>query len=103
MILRLYTSSHLPLTQVYSFELASQLLKSRCGQVVLTADWQDSAYQRVHLQKAQRRPSHYWHRQAGFGALSEGTVRQHPSLAIQKLGARNRMEAARLAEQKGWL
>lgn len=36
-------------------------------------------------------------------ALSEGTVRNHLSIAIQKLGARNRMEAARLAEQKGWL
>ncbi len=35
--------------------------------------------------------------------LSEGTVRNHLSVAIQKLGARNRMEAARLAEQKGWL
>ncbi len=36
-------------------------------------------------------------------SLSEGTVRNHLSLAIQKLGVRNRMEAARLAEQKGWL
>ena len=36
-------------------------------------------------------------------SLSEGTVRNHLSSAIQKLGARNRMEAARLAEQKGWL
>ncbi len=36
-------------------------------------------------------------------SLSEGTVRNHLSLAIQKLGTRNRMEAARLAEQKGWL
>ncbi len=35
--------------------------------------------------------------------LSEGTVRNHLSTAMQKLGARNRMEAARLAEQKGWL
>ncbi len=35
--------------------------------------------------------------------LSEGTVRNHLSVAIQKLGAHNRMEAARLAEQKGWL
>jgi two-component system response regulator DesR len=35
--------------------------------------------------------------------LSEGTVRNHLSIAMQKLGARNRMEAARLAEQKGWL
>jgi two-component system, NarL family, response regulator DesR len=39
-----------------------------------------------------------------FGAsLSEGTVRNHLSTAMQKLGAQNRMEAARLAEQKGWL
>lgn len=36
-------------------------------------------------------------------AVSEGTVRNHLSAAIQKLGARNRLEAARLAEQKGWL
>jgi len=36
-------------------------------------------------------------------SLSEGTVRNHLSTAIQKLGVHNRMEAARLAEQKGWL
>lgn len=35
--------------------------------------------------------------------LSEGTVRNHLSTAIQKLGAHNRMEAARLVEEKGWL
>jgi two-component system response regulator DesR len=35
--------------------------------------------------------------------LSEGTVRNHLSIAMQKLGARNRMEAARRAEQRGWL
>ena len=35
--------------------------------------------------------------------LSEGTVRNHLSIAIQKLGGRNRVEAARLAERKGWL
>ncbi len=35
--------------------------------------------------------------------LSEGTVRNHLSIAMQKLGASNRMEAARLAERKGWL
>ena len=35
--------------------------------------------------------------------LSEGTVRNYLSVAIQKLGARNRIEAAHLAEQKGWL
>jgi two-component system, NarL family, response regulator DesR len=36
-------------------------------------------------------------------SLSKGTVRNHLSVVIQKLGAHNRMEAARLAEQKGWL
>jgi two-component system response regulator DesR len=35
--------------------------------------------------------------------LSQGTVRNHLSAAIQKLGARNRAEAVRLAQQKGWL
>jgi two-component system response regulator DesR len=36
-------------------------------------------------------------------SLSEGTVRNHLSTAIQKLDAHNRLEAARRAEQKGWL
>jgi two-component system response regulator DesR len=35
--------------------------------------------------------------------LSEGTVRNHLSMAIGKLGARNRSEAARLADERGWL
>jgi two-component system response regulator DesR len=35
--------------------------------------------------------------------LSEGTVRNHLSAAIRKTGARNRAEAARIAEDKGWL
>jgi two-component system response regulator DesR len=35
--------------------------------------------------------------------LSEGTVRNYLSEAIQKLGARNRSDAARIAEQRGWL
>jgi two-component system response regulator DesR len=40
---------------------------------------------------------------AGTLFLSEGTVRNYLSEAIQKLGARNRVEAARIAEQQGWL
>ncbi len=35
--------------------------------------------------------------------LSEGTVRNYLSVAIQKLNAHNRIEAAHIAEQKGWL
>lgn len=35
--------------------------------------------------------------------LSEGTVRNYLSTAIKKLSVRNRVEAARLAERKGWL
>ncbi len=35
--------------------------------------------------------------------LSEGTVRNYLSEAISKLGAGNRVEAARIARMKGWL
>jgi two-component system response regulator DesR len=35
--------------------------------------------------------------------LSEGTVRNYLSEAINKVGARNRVDAARIARQKGWL
>jgi len=35
--------------------------------------------------------------------LSEGTVRNHISTAIQKLNVHNRIEAAQLARQRGWL
>jgi two-component system response regulator DesR len=36
-------------------------------------------------------------------SLSQGTVRNYLSLAIQKTGARNRAEAVRTARDKGWL
>ncbi|MBN9104440.1 MAG: response regulator transcription factor [Propionibacteriaceae bacterium] len=35
--------------------------------------------------------------------LSEGTVRNHLSMAIGKTGAANRAEAVRIAEENGWL
>ncbi|BCL83928.1 DNA-binding response regulator [Ktedonobacteria bacterium brp13] len=35
--------------------------------------------------------------------LSQGTVRNYLSVAIQKMGTHNRIEAANLAKQKGWL
>jgi two-component system, NarL family, response regulator DesR len=35
--------------------------------------------------------------------LSEGTVRNYVSAAITKTGARNRVEAVRLADERGWL
>jgi two-component system response regulator DesR len=35
--------------------------------------------------------------------LSEGTVRNYLSSALQKLDARNRIEAIRIAQQNGWL
>jgi two-component system response regulator DesR len=40
---------------------------------------------------------------AGTLRLSEGTVRNYLSEAINKLGAGNRVEAARIARMKGWL
>ena len=35
--------------------------------------------------------------------LSEGTIRNYLSEAMSKLGANNRVEAARIARAKGWL
>ncbi|MER5947092.1 response regulator transcription factor [Streptomyces sp. NPDC001904] len=35
--------------------------------------------------------------------LSQGTVRNYLSVAIQKLAVRNKAEAVRVAEEKGWL
>jgi two-component system response regulator DesR len=35
--------------------------------------------------------------------LSEGTVRNYVSAAITKTGARNRVEALRIADERGWL
>ncbi len=40
---------------------------------------------------------------AGELRLSEGTVRNYLSEAISKLGAENRVDAARIARTKGWL
>ena len=40
---------------------------------------------------------------AGRLHLAEGTVRNYLSTAITKLGVRNRIEAARLARDRGWL
>jgi len=40
---------------------------------------------------------------AGKLFLSEGTIRNYLSTAIAKTGARNRTEAARLADERGWL
>lgn len=40
---------------------------------------------------------------AGKLSLSEGTVRNYLSACIQKTGARNRAEAVRIAQEKGWL
>lgn len=40
---------------------------------------------------------------AGELRLSEGTVRNYLSDAIAKLGAANRVDAARIARQRGWL
>lgn len=40
---------------------------------------------------------------AGVVHLSQGTVRNQLSAVIQKLGARNRVDAVRIARDKGWL
>jgi len=40
---------------------------------------------------------------AGKLVLSEGTVRNYLSAAMAKVGARNRAEAVRIADERGWL
>jgi two-component system, NarL family, response regulator DesR len=40
---------------------------------------------------------------AGRLFLSEGTVRNYLSAAIGKIGVRNRIEAVRIADERGWL
>jgi len=40
---------------------------------------------------------------AGRLFLSEGTVRNYLSAAIAKTGVRNRVEAVRVADERGWL
>jgi two-component system, NarL family, response regulator DesR len=40
---------------------------------------------------------------AGMLFLSEGTVRNYLSAAITKTGVRNRLEAVRVADERGWL
>jgi len=40
---------------------------------------------------------------AGELGLHEGTVRNYVSEAISKLDASNRVDAARIAREKGWL
>jgi two-component system response regulator DesR len=40
---------------------------------------------------------------AGKLFLSEGTVRNYLSAAIGKIGVRNRIEAVRIADERGWL
>lgn len=43
------------------------------------------------------------HAIAGTSGLARGTVRNYLHEAISKLGASNRIEAARIAREKGWL
>ena len=49
------------------------------------------------------RRRHPWRRSPARAHLSEGTVRNHLSAAIGKTGATTRSEAARIAQDRGWL
>jgi two-component system response regulator DesR len=40
---------------------------------------------------------------AGQLCLTAGTIRNHISSIITKVGARNRVDAIRIADQSGWL
>jgi two-component system response regulator DesR len=94
-------------------EVASQLTKTGfSGKVVIVTTFDRPGYLRAAISAGasgfllKDAPA------AGHGAiadiagrlhLSPGTVRNHLSAAIQKLGARNRAEAVEIAQRKGWL
>lgn len=70
------------------------------------AAWDDAADPLTDRERQVLRLAAEGHSSAKIAAelhLSEGTVRNYLSEAISKLGAENRVEAARLARQKGWL
>ena len=66
------------------------------GESPLTAREHDVLRAAMHARHGGRRSPPTLH-------LSEGTVRNYLSAAIQKLGARNRREAIAHAVEKGWL
>jgi two-component system, NarL family, response regulator DesR len=62
----------------------------------------------VHSTRARGARGERWQRAdlseiAGRLYLSEGTVRNYLSAAIGETGARNRIEAVRIAREKGWV
>ena len=77
-------------------EVASQLVKTAsCGKVVIVTTFDLPGYLRAAMGAIADI--------AGRLHLSPGTVRNHLSAAIQKLGARNRAEAVEIAQRKGRL
>ncbi len=92
-------------------ELAAAVRRVRRGERVIDPDLAAEAWASDADPLSERERQILW--RAGEGrsgpeiaaelGLSEGTVRNYLSEAISKLGATNRVEAARIARQKGWL
>ena len=92
-------------------ELAAAVRRVRRGERVIDPDLAAEAWASDPDPLTERERQILW--RAGEGrsgaeiaaelSLSEGTVRNYLSEAISKLGAANRIEAARIARQKGWL
>ena len=92
-------------------ELANAVRRVRRGERVIDPDLAAEAWASDPDPLTERERQILW--RAGEGrsgaeiaaelSLSEGTVRNYLSEAISKLGAANRIEAARIARQKGWL
>jgi len=94
-----------------SAELAGAVRRVHRGQRVIDPELASEAWRSEPDPLTERERQILW--RAGEGRstadiaaelhLSDGTVRNYLSEAINKLGAANRIEAARLARAKGWL
>jgi len=94
-----------------SAELADAVRRVHQGMRVIDPDLAAEAWDSVPDPLTERERQILWRAGEGKSSaeiadelhLSEGTVRNYLSEAISKLGASNRVEAARIARAKGWL
>ena len=97
------------LKEAPSEELAEAILKVHTGKTIIDPELAINALGESPLTDKERKALRF----AGEGLstldiaeklfLSEGTIRNYLSEAISKLNATNRIDAARIARQKGWL
>jgi two-component system response regulator DesR len=98
------------LKDVPSDSLADAVRKIHAGKIIVppelvTQAWADNDPLSENERKVLRfsLEGHSTKEIADLILLSAGTMRNYLSEATSKLGAKNRIEAARIAKQKGWL